>query len=95
MHNIAFTIRYEKKIQGDAKNKYCVYKLMHFLHYKQLLVDHTGLFFIQMATKCEIKSRVMVGNFRLASKTKPIFNCTFEKYIKSLAIKCGFTDATW
>ena len=67
---------------------------MHFLRYDQLPVGHKGPYFMQMATKRELKSRVMVGNFRLASDTKHFSNCTFEKYVKSLAVKCGFTDAT-
>lgn len=95
MKNISFQIGYENKIQEDPQNEYCVYKLMYFLRFKQLPVGHKGPFFMQKATQPELKSRLQEGNLRSESDTKFFSNCTFEKYVKSLAVKCGFTDAAW
>ena len=48
---------------------------------------------MQKASKKILALRVKEGNFRQASSTVNFTNYMFEKYVKSLAIKCGFNDA--
>ena len=93
MANTSYTQGYENSIPEDEKNVYCVYKLIDFMIKSHLPEGHQGKFFMQRARMSELFNRKGLGNYREASATVHFKNYTFDKYAKSLAIKCGFNDA--
>ena len=66
---------------------------MKFYSDHHLPIGHQGPFFMQKATVKIMVKRSKEGNFRKASNTVKFKNCTFDRYVKSLAVKCGFTNA--
>ena len=92
LRNTSYTISFDNSIDEDPENQYGVYKIMHFYVHHHLPEKWTGKFFMQKATKVEIKNRMKSGNSREASLTKSFSSHTFERYTKSLARKCHFKD---